>query len=133
MNRADYKANVCGQLGQAKHVCFKEVSIGDWHPKVAHCHKNVDYWVKKKPNYIAVRGWVTCAQFSDGSTCLTAHSVVQGPDGKLLDITPLEGERTRKSIRKGMRFITHIGDERTFFEIKEMDHSFNCPCAGGTE
>lgn len=60
---------------------------------------------------------------------LTAHSVVQGPDGRLFDITPLETE----SHRQGMRFIRHIGDDQAFFEAKERSLCITCPCHRGAE
>jgi len=50
---------------------------------------------------------------------LTAHSVVRGGDGGLFDITPLE--TTDRRIRDGMLFIPHLGDEQSFFSMKELN------------
>lgn len=60
----------------AVRVPFRGVSIGDWTPSVAHCHDNVDRWVRHHPSAKAVRGWAW--QGGDGvySTVL-AHSVVR--------------------------------------------------------
>jgi len=115
MIRADYETDVCRRLSEAEHVTFIEVSSEDWRPVVAGCHPNVDYWVRMNPGTVAVRGWVLFASFGQ-SVGLTAHSVVQGPDGKRFDITPLADERPRKA----MRFVEHLGDDRQFFEIVEQ-------------
>jgi hypothetical protein len=53
---------------------------------------------------------------------LTAHSVVQGPDGQWYDMTPLNNEY----YRAGMRFIHHVGDERVFFAMKELNIYIDC-------
>jgi hypothetical protein len=37
--------------------------------------------VRLNPDAKAIRGWVVRANYSDGSIGLTAHSVVEGPDG----------------------------------------------------
>jgi len=55
---------------------------------------------------------------------LTAHSIVQGADGRLFDITPLESER----YRRGMRFIKHVGDDEVFFEQERRGRDIKCPC-----
>jgi hypothetical protein len=66
---------------------------------------------------------VIYASFGRDVVGLTAHSIVKDPDGTLFDITPLESE----SCRKGMRFVAHVGDDSSFFEIKAKGHSFTCP------
>jgi hypothetical protein len=129
INRADYEADVCRRLSQAEHIPFKQVSIGDWRPQVAHCHVNVDTWVKANGGAVPVRGWVTYASFGELGVGLTAHSIVQNPDGELFDITPLESEW----VRSGMRFIRHVGDDRAFFEEKERNLNITCPYRGGAD
>lgn len=127
MTGAEYVADICGRLGQAERVPFCQVRIGDWKPEASKCHENVDAWVKTNPGTVAVRGWVTYASFGSLGTGLTAHSVVQGPDGSLFDITPLRDE----SCRQGMRFVRHIGAEATFFAAKQISIFINCPCTEG--
>ncbi len=56
-------------------------------------------------------------------TSLTAPSVVRGADGGLFDITPLDNERCRAS----MRFIPPLGDEQLFFSMKKLDIFIDCP------
>jgi hypothetical protein len=78
--------------------------------------------VRRNPSDRAVRGWVTYAS-TGFAICLTAHSVVRGPDGTMFDITPLENE----SIRQGMTFVEHLGSEEEFFALKSERHSMTCP------
>lgn len=101
---------------------FRQVSLGDWRPKVGDCHANVNIWVKANPGTTAVRGWVTYASFGI-AIGLTAHSVVRDTDPRLIDITPLENEHNRSS----MRFVPHLGDEDVFFAVLKMDICINCP------
>ena len=82
------------------------VATKTWCPQVAKCHENVDAWVAEKPDCSAVHGWVTLYPVMEGMR-LTAHSVIDGTDGALFDITPLENEH----YRQGMRFVRQIGDE----------------------
>lgn len=123
MDRRDYETAICARLPEAEVIPFKEVLNGDWYPKVSECHDNVDTWVRSNPQCVAVRGWVIYASFGRDVVGLTAHSIVKDPDGTLFDITPLESE----SCREGMRFVAHVGDDSSFFEIKANGHSFTCP------
>lgn len=102
---------------------FQEVSLPNWRPQVADCHANVDKWVEANPGTVAVRGWVTYADFGL-SIGLTAHSVVREPDGQLFDITPLES----KGVRPTMRFVPHVGDEQEFLTMRESKAFIECPC-----
>jgi hypothetical protein len=51
--------------------------------------------------------------------------VVRGALGELFDITPLESKDPR--LRAAMRFIPHVGDERSFFSMKALDINIHCP------
>ena len=115
MTRADYELSICEKLAEAEAVPFQRVSLPGWRPAVAHCHKNVDRWVASNPGSTAVRGWATCADFGD-AIALTAHSVVRDVNGILFDITPLESE----CVRGTMRFVGHIGDEQTFVRMQAL-------------
>jgi hypothetical protein len=119
----EYRTTVCSRLDSAEAVPFEKVSIGEWEPQFAHCHENVDVWVRAHPQCKPVRGWLIYASFSGGAVGLTAHSIVKGADGKLYDITPFGDE----SVRPYARFIAHGGDDHSFFEIKAKGHSFTCP------
>lgn len=121
MLRAEYEASICQRLPQATHVRFRKESLGDWQPKVRECHSNVDRWVEANPGDTAVRGWVTYKDFGV-VIVLTAHSVVRGADEQLFDITPLENEYYRKT----MRFIPHLGDEQVFFSMKTLGVNIDC-------
>ena len=123
MTRQDYAASICSRLDQAVRVPFQTVAIADWSPKVAECHENVDRWVREHPGYQAVRGWVTYRPLPGGGVQLTAHSVLRGPNGALLDITPLGNE----AARCGMSFVEHTGEDGVFFEIEAVGIFLDCP------
>jgi hypothetical protein len=123
MDRERYEAEICGRLHEAVAVPFKAVPPDSERPQIAHCHENVDAWVAMHPGSVAVRGWVIYARCGP-ILMLTAHSVVQGSNGELFDITPLGDE----SVRDGLRFIRHIGSDRAFFEEKERGINIQCAC-----
>ena len=56
---------------------------GDPEPKPAQCHHNAATYVDRHPGCSVVRGWLVSGGVFD------AHSVVELPDGKLIDPTPL--------------------------------------------
>jgi hypothetical protein len=108
-------------MHEATHVPYVPISSGDWQPEVGHCHENVAAWVERHPDYIAVHGWVVWHAVYNGVR-MTHHSVVQAPNGSLSDITPLVDE----TLREGMRFVRHVGDEQTFWEMKAAMNAFDC-------
>jgi hypothetical protein len=122
MTRTEYQTSICARLDRAVRVPFKPVSIGDWSPQIADCHQNADTWARAKPDYEAVRGWVSYASFGGGSIGLTAHSVVRHENGALIDITPLCDE----SVRRGMAFIEHEGDPALFDAMKAGGINIDC-------
>ena len=102
-------------------VSFRQVRIGDgdkpddWVPAPNICYDNVDIWVRRCPEYKAVRGWAVF-DFTDNPffrPCFhfAGHSVVQTPDGALMDITPLGIERVPP-------FIPHPGDFEEFEALR---------------
>jgi hypothetical protein len=121
--RRAYEEAICARLTEGEVVPFKEVSIGEWRPKVAECHGNVDTWVRSNPQTVAVRGWVTLYPIGELGIKLTAHSIVQAPDGTRFDITPLADE----GAREGMRFVAHVADDQTFLEMKAINVFLTCP------
>jgi hypothetical protein len=126
VNRADYEADICSRLHEARVIPFRKVAMSGGLPAVANCHSNVDAWVKAHPDCKAVRGWVTYASFGDQGLGLTAHSIVQDADSQLFDITPLGDERVRPS----MHFARHMGDDESF-SIQRLQNLFiTCSCSG---
>jgi len=121
MDPQAYVTAFCQRMHEATRVPFESVSVDDWRPEVAHCHENVTAWVEQNSDHVAVRGWVTWYAVYNGVR-LTPHSVVQAPDGCLFDITPLINETERL----GMRFVRHVGDEQTFWEMKAAMNAFDC-------
>ncbi len=129
MTRAEYETSVCVRLDQAVQVPFQKVTLNGWSPQVGGCHQNTDIWVSAKPAFEAVRGWVTYASFGGDSFGLTAHSIVRDQNGMLFDVTPLENE----DVRMSMRFIEHEGTPATFCEMKALGINIHCLGSDATE
>ena len=126
MDRSKYEAEICQRLEQAERIPFRHVSTDGWEPTIAHCHYNVNEWVRRNPRDSAVRGWVTNGSFG-AIINVTAHSVVRGTDGTRFDITPVYDEEHRgERIRQGMKFIEHVGSDEEFFAIEAQGHTFGC-------
>jgi hypothetical protein len=102
-----YFASVQSRIEEAKHIPFREVSVADWQPKPAECHKNVDYWISGYEKRTRVRGWLTWGNDESGSCHLIAHSVVDD-DGTLYDITPIDPNTPPPM------FLRHIGEKGAF-------------------
>ncbi|MFK3968609.1 hypothetical protein ACI2KT_34180 [Ensifer adhaerens] len=121
MKRDEYERDICARAEAASNVRFTDVSFADWKPKVAECHDNVDYSVEHHPGCSAVRGWLAYASYGTNDFGYTAHSVVRGPEGDLFDITPTHDPDYPRG-----RFVIHVGDEQTFFDIKGGSHEIRC-------
>lgn len=101
--------------GEAVVVPFVERSLDDWRPDERECHRNVDWWVMNNPGCKAVRGWLFFDMITTSEGLLkfvwfNSHSVVEEPNGKVIDITP-----SRASQR--YPFIGHEGDEDDFTNL----------------
>ena len=119
----EYATLICDRRADVVTVPFAEVSIGNWKPEIAKCHANVDRWVADNPGCQAVRGWISYISFGPAGEQLTAHSVVQKPDGNLIDITPVEPGQPRGGV-----FVEHQGDPAEFFDmIQSAGHEMRCP------
>jgi hypothetical protein len=116
VDKQAYVNKVCNRYRHAKPLPFDAKRAAENNSRVGDCHNNVDAWIAAHPEDQAVRGWITWY-----NSVVTAHSVVCSHDGKLFDITPLGDE----SIRGGLRFVPHLGDEATFAEMKAVNH-FMC-------
>jgi hypothetical protein len=100
-------ATLFAKLSEAiKHaaiVRFRNVRFLDGTaPSRNKCHENVDTWVRQNPQDRAVNGWLVSGLVID------RHSVVQGHDGQLFDITPLD-------YRVG--FVRHPGTDNEFWSL----------------
>ncbi len=98
-------------------VPYAEPHEPGWSPAEQRCHENVAWWTSRHEGFTAVRGWLVF-DFARASVGLipvvrfTAHSVLQGPDETLTDITP-----TRAIGR--YPFVLHPGDPEEFVELVE--------------
>lgn len=94
------------RLDRAEKAPFRSVRIGEqddlerWLPSPHLCYDNVDIWVRRSPEYKAIRGWavfdlrVAAPIFSiPPHIKFVGHSVVEMPDGTLIDITPSDVSR----------------------------------------
>ena len=129
MDRAAYEVDICRRWPGAEKVPFRHVVMKDGRPRANECHPNVDAWVMTHADCTAVRGWVTYLDYGDQGVQLTAHSVVQGADGQLFDITPLGDER----VRPFMRFVRHMGDDGSFSAQRLQNLFITCSCSGEAE
>jgi hypothetical protein len=100
-------AELLGKLNeaieQAAIVPFREVIFRDGTvPSQNKCHENVDTWVRQNPQDRTVNGWLVSGLIID------RHSVVEGHDGQLSDITPLEYR---------VPFVRHPGTDGEFCDL----------------
>jgi hypothetical protein len=117
-----------------KIIPFAKTRIGDesdpnhWKPQPKYCHANVDVWVRRSPQYQAIRGWVIFEDFATNPVFrrnpfvrFLAHSIIRAPDGKLLDITP-------NDLSQPYPFMTHPGTIEEFdklrkdYDVMHVDH-----------
>jgi hypothetical protein len=127
MGRDEYESDICARSGSAVDVRHDPGAfIGEWKPKVAECHANVDYWVDHHAEYTVVRGWLAYMGGGTDFHGYTAHSVLRDPCGELVDITPVEDPNF---IRR--RFTPHPDDKATFLRMRTLDLNIlcqgNCP------
>jgi hypothetical protein len=102
-----YFASLQTRIDEATLVPFRAVSVADWKPKPAECHKNVDCWNVGHENRARVRGWLTWGNDEFGSCHLIAHSVVD-ENAVLYDITPIDPNTPPPM------FLRHIGEQESF-------------------
>ena len=90
----------------AFHVTQESVPKIEPTARPAHCHENVNAYVARHSNCHAVRGWL----IGNHGTFLyfNAHSVVETPDGRLIDITPSQ---------PACPFLRHPGSDEEFTAI----------------
>lgn len=111
----DLRRRLVGARATERFVPLVDASAPGWTPSPRSCHSNVDWWAARHPGFTAVRGWLVF-DFSRASTELidvvrfAAHSVLQGPDETLIDITP-----TRAKGR--YPFIAHPGEGDEYAQI----------------
>lgn len=98
-----------GRLASAEPIPFREVRIGDgtkqddWSPAPNGCYDNIDIWVRRCPEYKVLRGWAIF-DLRRNPLCephiqFVGHSVVEMPDGTLMDITPSDVSRRPMFLR----------------------------------
>lgn len=71
----------------------------------AQCHQNVDQYLKRYPDCHPVRGWLICNHWTFWR--FVAHSLVETPCGRLVDIT----------LHEPSNFLRHPGSDQEFAVI----------------
>ena len=106
----------------ARIIPLATVEIGDDSPSgdsklfPRFSHANVNIWVRRSPDYKAVRGWVVF-DFSSNPTFrasfvrFAAHSVLEAPDGAPWDIT-------QRYTSQPHPFIRHPGTNEDFDRLR---------------
>jgi hypothetical protein len=105
-------------LHTARIIPLAEVGVDDGDrksfPRFSHDHVNI--WIRRSPDYKAVRGWVifdfsSNATFRASFVRFAAHSVIEAPDGALWDIT-------RRYTSQPHPFIRHPGTDEDFDQLR---------------
>ncbi len=78
--------------------------------KISDCDTNTKKWIKRFPDFDRVPGWI-CYMGNH----FAFHWVVKSPEGKLLDVTPIEHCRDVNSTEV---FVEHTGDVSEFEQAK---------------
>jgi hypothetical protein len=78
---------------------------------------DVDAWVEANPGSKSIRGWLIQGG-CDPIFLIAAHSIVQRPDGSLIDITPTDRFAGDELVDPPRQFVRHPGDEQSFWEIE---------------
>lgn len=83
--------------------------IADWHPTPAACHENAARWVELHPDHRRVPGWAFAPYLTlPNRKRFISHSVVETPDGRLLDVTLSEKDGHHP-------FVRHPGPPEQFY------------------
>jgi hypothetical protein len=112
----EYFKALLARVSEAQQAPFREVRFrnGD-RPQRSNCHDNAKRWVIENPDFRVVLGWLLV----DGEgLLLDRHSVVEGPDGKSMDITPM-------SVSLRPRFLRHEGDVEQYERVAPDQHQVN--------
>jgi hypothetical protein len=108
MTDEEFEAALTGVSVQTIEV----VRLPGWEPKAACCHE-----VKANPGSKSIRGWLIQGG-CDPIFIIAAHSIVQRPDGSLIDITPTDRFECDVRADPPRQFVRHPGDEQSFWEIE---------------
>jgi hypothetical protein len=89
---------------EAVMVPFEARTMASGLPQEHECHDNIRRWISENPDHKPVRGWLVfdLHRTSRGlmSVCrFTAHSVVEEPSGRLIDITPSKASQRYPFLR----------------------------------
>jgi hypothetical protein len=115
LHRALYKLRQ-----EAVTIPFEERKIASGPATEHECHDNCHRWVEENLGYKVVPGWLVFdySEISQGLVpfCrFTAHSVIEGPDGTLVDITPSQASQRYP-------FLRHEGPAEEFEAIVQAGH-----------
>lgn len=80
---ADLAARLCRATADLRVIEPLLRQAGDPEPKSSQCHQNATAYAERHPGCRVVRGWLVSGGVFD------AHSIVERPDGRLVDPTPL--------------------------------------------
>jgi len=120
--KATLAARLYKRRGEGVLVKRKTINIGGWQPVRGQCHYNVKTIVERDRRYKAVRGWVYADYSELGRATFFSHSIIETPEGELIDITPNPSPWHYP-------FIRHDGTEDDFADIVEgqsivrLDHA----------
>lgn len=110
----DFAAELYERRRHAVPVPFQSLDVSDWKPEPNDCHANVNRLCDLALGYQAVRGWLIYDLTTLRRCRFIAHSVVRGPSGNLIDVTPgrLAGEQ---------RFLVHADQDEFYMVVTGHD------------
>ena len=86
-----YGGVLFSKLDTAKVLDFHDVFIFGEKAKKKECHKNAQCFCTENDSFHVTHGWLVIdSRPTFNSIKFIAHSVVKSPEGKLLDVTPIE-------------------------------------------
>jgi hypothetical protein len=83
----------------AEVVTRYEMKGGNWQPQLKLCHENVDAYIKNTDGFKAARGWLYFDLQGFNYVMFVQHSVLESPEGQLMEITPSDASQEYPFIR----------------------------------
>ena len=83
-----YGKFLCSRVSSAKVLPRAIIEGGEWQPQPNMCHQNITDYCEYDRSFKPARGWLFFDISVDGYCKFVAHSALQFPNGKVIDITP---------------------------------------------
>lgn len=101
-NIENYFKSLYLRISEARILKREKVKVENWEPTARMCHDNVDTFCDYKPDHTPVRGWLFFELKGLNKVKFNAHSVVQTPQGDLIEITPSNASKEYPFIKSAL-------------------------------